>query len=191
MNVNAIRVELEVHPSIDTGFEPYQCPTLELGRHPDGFAVYEIHVTDDPPLLKEHCSPYEGIELAKRHCPEHQAEMKREPALSLARAWDWLATMNYVDDSSLIMIGPGQSSITLESPTLLPNHYRVWKADTAGAVTHVGDFLSRFSVMAVVASIINAGDCPIVATHYLGPDDEWDLLSVIRSSEVELSSVGA
>lgn len=188
--MSVIRIELEVSPSINPDHEPQQCPTIELARHHDGFAMHELHVWDESPSLEEHCSPYQDIEHAKQFSPERLSEVKRKPAMSLASAWDWLISMNYKDDSVLLMVGPGESPITLKSPTFLPNHFRVWQADDAGTVSHVGDYFSRFSVMLAVKTIIDAGQCPVVASHYLAPDDDWDCLQVVRTSELDPSPIG-
>jgi len=183
-SLTVVRIEIESLASLGydvDGHEPEQWPTLTLSRHRDGFAMYETDPWEDRSVLKEQCSPDQFFDLCST--PEQRAQVSRVPAMDARDAWDWFAQMSYTE-TVLLLVGPGDSPVKLETPIFFPSHWRVWEVDSSGIVRHVGDFLHRLSVMHAVKSIIEAGLCPIAATHYLGSGSEWDEDVVVRSSEI-------
>ncbi len=103
-----------------------------------------------------------------------------------AEAWEMI--IGLLDDDVLIFVGPGESPATFEAPEFDANWWTVYRVDDDGKCVEVGRYVHRLSALAVVKSIIADGGCPVATSPYLVPDQEWDAVQVLASSELPAMS---
>ena len=163
----AVTIELTSTPTVDEDYQPEAWPTLLLKRQPEGFLLYRA----DPRGNRSELSLESGYRSA-------------------ADAWQWINQFNYLEEV-LLLVGPGVMSVALESPVFDPNCWMVWRSDEAGFTEFVGKFRHRLSVMRAMKRILADGDSPVVASHFLAADAEWDVDEVVRTSEMSERPSGA